>query len=179
MLENTTNCSSLRKREKNLKIAIVGPSKVGKDLVGQHMYWLINKEERESHVRYASASTIMLPLVAAGLGISKEEAWDTRHSAWKKWFDWANAYRKNDPTVIVRYCMDEYDIVTGFRDGEEISISREKGILDLVIYMRSDRVPSDPTLVVKEDDCDITITNNGSIEELKDKVKRLVSALNI
>lgn len=121
----------------------------------------------------------MLPLVAEARGESPEKAWAERHANREWWYLFCNEYRKNDPARIVKDCLKHSDIICGVRDGFELKAAVDQKLIDLTIWVHSPRVRVDSTVTYQEKDCDLTIDNSGSIEDLYRKLERLAISLGI
>ncbi len=148
------------------RIAIVGRGRAGKDVSGA---WF----GANTPLRYVgSTSNVVCPLIARELGISAEEAWLDRHNNRMFWYNWCNEYRKDDPAKIAKVCLENGDIVVGLRDWREIEAIKELHIVDLVIWIERN-VPEDPTMTYGPEYADIVINNNGTIEELYEKLWNL------
>lgn len=151
------------------KLAILGNGRAGKDTCGA---WL----GTHTLLRYVgSTSQVICPLIAKELGISEQEAWDTRHQNRKFWYDFANKYRIDDPTKLAKHCLKTGDMVVGLRDKVELQACKDAGLFDLIIWVERDTAVADPTVTFCRSDCDIIVENSGSFDELYHRLARLVS----
>jgi len=154
------------------RLAILGYGRAGKDEAGR---WL----GEHTDLRYAgSTSQVVCPLIAKDLGISEQEAWDTRHQNRIYWKDWCNNYGADDPAKLARYCLYRGDIVVGLRDKVELAAIKAEGLIDLYIWI-DHNVPVDPTVTFTVDDCDIVIRNHGTPGQLHEKLGRLAIAMGL
>lgn len=157
---------------KNLKLAILGNGRAGKDTCGA---WF----GEHTNLKYVgSTSEVVCPLIAQELGISPEEAWNSRHNNRQFWYEWCNEYRKEDPAKLAKYCLSRGDMVVGLRDKIELYACKEEDLFDLIIWVDRD-VPEDKTVTFSREDCDIMISNRGSFEELYGKLARLAKSLGL
>lgn len=148
------------------KLMIVGYGRAGKDTAGEYL-------GTHSLLRYnGSTSNIVCPLIAEALGISPEEAWRTRHENRQFWYEWSNEYRKDDPAKLIKKSLEQADLVIGVRDMREIKAAREQKLVNLIIWVDSNRVPKDPTVGFTKDDADLIIQNNDDIDSFYDKLER-------
>lgn len=160
--------------KRNLKIAILGLGRVGKDTAGAYI-------GNHSSLRYmGSTSNIICPIIAKHLGISEKEAWTTRHDGDNRmfWYNFCNEYRRDDPTKLARISLEVSDMVVGLRDKREFDACKEAGLFDLTIWINRDVAP-DPTVTFRREDCDVIIDNTGSFEQYYHKLDRLIKVLNI
>jgi hypothetical protein len=148
-------------------VALLGWGRAGKDEAG---IWL----GKNTALRYVgSSSNVACPMIAAELGITEEEAWNTRHQNRAFWKDWADKYRGDDGSKLCRAILEKGDIVVGLRDKFELDCCKREGLLDIIVWI--DRpVPQDFTVTFSVDDCDIVIRNHGTIEEFHQKLQRWV-----
>lgn len=137
------------------KIAIVGYGRAGKDTAGYFLSTI-------TALRYTgSMSNVVCPLIAKEKGISAEEAWSKRHAERDYWKNWCDEYRKDDPTKIIRACLDVADIVVGVRGDLELYTAQASGLIHTTVWIGNPRVKVDPTVDFVEEDCDLTIYNDG------------------
>ena len=113
-----------------------------------------------------------------GRVVTEEEAYKNRHMDRMKWYTYMNQYREGDPSRLIRDCLEHSDIVCGVRDGKELTASKEKGLLDLIIWVNRD-VPNDPTVTYTRDDCDIVVDNTSTLEAYYQKLARLMKSLGL
>jgi hypothetical protein len=91
-----------------------------------------------------------------------------RRSEWQ-----AAIKRYNQPLDrLTKEIFAVHDIYVGIRDREEFLASRHHA--DLSIWVDADlRSPSDDPMTIRREDCDISIDNNGTKEDLNRKLDRL------
>ena len=136
-------------------IAFCGHGRSGKDLAAK---WLSSTYG----VRYVgSVSYAVSPLIAVSLGVSREEAFENPHDDRMYWFEWCNALRRDDPSLLVKLTLAENDMVAGIRGDVELHACKSQGVVDLVIWVDNPRVEIDPTVEFSADDCDLVIRNTG------------------
>jgi hypothetical protein len=153
-------------------LAIVGHGRAGKDTVAE---WLRDN----TILRFKGGCSFTgCQYVADKLGSSWHEAWRTRHERRMEWYHILNEYRKDDPTRLVRDCLEHSDIVCGLRDREELLGAKAKKLFDLVIWV--DRpVPIDPTVTFTVDDADLIIRNYTKFEDLYERLTHLAGVLKV
>lgn len=109
---------------------------------------------------------------------SVQACWDDR-SNWRG--QWAQIiWRYNQPDGITLYqdmVRAGNDIIVGIRNREELQACREAGLVDFALWVkRSGAGEGTASCTVSESDCDISITNDGTIDELCAKLDRLCRA---
>ncbi len=124
-----------------------------------------------------SASWQALPFIAHMIGVSEEEAWNSRHQNREFWIAACHAFRGSDYTLLVRLCLSAGDVAVGIRGRLELAAAVRTGVVDLTLWVDNPRVPKDVTVEYGPEDCDIVVTNHGSITEFYAKLHRLVRAV--
>lgn len=170
----------------NLKLAIVGHGRSGKDTAAE---WF------RDHTPLAytmSTSRILLPLVVSRLYFIDidscteenypdlfEKEWDRRHDFREFWFDTGIWARRFDPAFLARAAVARgQDIVVGIRDGAEIRTTRSEGLVDLVLWIDRD-VPPDPTLTYGVEEADVVIPNRWGLDAFHGRLRRLARSLGL
>jgi len=152
-------------------IAFCGHGRSGKDLAAK---WLSGTYG----VRYVgSVSHAVSPLIAESLGMSREEAFESRHDDRMYWFEWCNALRRDDPALLVKLTLAENDMVAGIRGDVELHACKAQGVIDLAIWVDNPRVEKDPTVEFSVDDCDLVIRNSGGRLSYFNRLKLLCDYL--
>jgi hypothetical protein len=153
-------------------LAVVGKGRAGKDTSAE---WL-----RDNTVlRFdGGCSWHGREIVAEKLGISVEEAWQTRHDRRMEWYRILCEFRQNDPARLVKRCLVNNHVVCGVRDGVEMRAAIDEGLIDLVIWIER-AVPDDPTLTFGPEVADVIIDNNGTLKGLYRRLFRLAKIINV
>ena len=148
-------------------ILVVGHGRVGKDTACAYL-------AKITTLRFAGTTSLYLAkYVAARLGLSEQEAYRTRHQNRNLWHRVGKEVRKKDPGLLLRESLANAEIVGGIRDREEMAVCRQEHLVDLVVWIDNDRVPSDSTVKFGERDCDISVPNHWSMQELEGRLLRL------
>jgi hypothetical protein len=161
-----------------LVLAIVGYGRAGKDTASD---WL----KDHTTLRFNGGSSwharhYMAKRLSADVGreVTPDEAYTTRHENRWKWYTYMNEYRQPDWTQLVRDCLADSDIVSGVRDREELLVSKQQGLLDLIVWV--DRpVPVDPTVTFSIEDADVIVRNWGGLQEFYSRLERLARCLGV
>jgi len=155
-----------------MKILFVGHGRCGKDTACEIAADL-------TYLRNAGTfSKYLTPYVAFRLGVSEEVAYAERHQNREVWMDTGNQVRKDDPTAICRMAFANGDVSGGVRGLPEIVAIRDKRIADLIVWIDRD-VPADPTLEFGPEYADLRVSNAGTVEEFRDRLRHLFGLLGI
>lgn len=156
-----------------MKIMVCGYARHGKDQFCEYM-----------GIPFNSSSRVALDKVvwdAIGHGFAdKDECYELRGNHRSTWYNLIKAYNTPDLTRLCRDIFEENDIYCGIRDREEFLAAKQQRLFDLSIWVdASDRVPPEDSssCTLTPDDCDIVITNNGSLYDLEMKARRIAQTL--
>jgi hypothetical protein len=153
-----------------MKLAIVGPSRCGKDTAGFAL-------ARVSTLRYTGfcTSQVILPHAAIELGLSEQEAWETRHQHRPTWRRIGDDLRAHDAAHLARQVLREQDVCVGVRSRREILAAQSEGLVALTIWVDAD-VPPDETLEYGPELADIIVPNRQSLRHLEARLTRLAAS---
>lgn len=106
--------------------------------------------------------------------VSFEECFDDRHNHRAFWYDCITEFNREDKTRLGRLIYEKYDIYCGIRNAQELAALREAKVIDFTIWIdRFGMPPEDSSsMTVKPFQADHTIFNNGSLEDLQEKVDK-------
>lgn len=156
-----------------MKIMVCGYARHGKDQFCEYL-----------GIPFNSSSRVALDKViwdAIGHGFAdKDECYDLRVNHRSTWYNLIKAYNTPDLTRLCRDIFEENDIYCGIRDREEFLAAKQQRLFDLSIWVdASDRIPPEDSnsCTLTPDDCDIVITNNGSLYDLEMKARRIAQTL--
>lgn len=160
-----------------MRLALSGAGECGKDAAGD-----ILKEV--STLRYtAGTSKYAAEIVFDQWGRDRypdaEECWLDRRNHRQTWAQIIGEYNKNDPVALYRDCLKHQDILAGLRYKHEMLACKEAGLVDLWIWIDRKGLPHDSTIQYGPFECDITIDNNGTLSDLRDRLVRLSKALGV
>lgn len=156
-----------------MKIMICGHARHGKDQFCEYM-----------GLPYTSSSMVALnEVIWDAIGhrfTSKQECFDLRVNHRKVWYDLIHAYNTPDRTRLTRKIFESNDVYCGIRDREEFLAARQQNLFDISIWVdASERVDAEDnsSCTLLPSDCDIIVTNNGTLYDLESKAQRIVKAI--
>lgn len=155
---------------------ICGYARHGKDTVAdivKQRYGL--KHESSSHIAMREFLRTALYL-EYGLSYPSEEAcYEDRVNHRDKWFNIISAYNRMDKARLAKLIFRDSDIYVGIRCREEFAAARDFGLFDLSVWVKRPGMPPEPenSNTLQEQDCDLTLCNGGSIEDLLVKIPRI------
>jgi len=160
-----------------LKLFIVGHGRHGKDTAGD---FLARKLElRHTSSSHFAADKVVRPWLAEKYDLhysTLEECFEDRGNHRMEWREAIESFNKKDPSALSKAIFAEFDTYQGIRSRREFLAS--KGLASLSIWIdASERCDDDPSCDILEDDCDITVRNNGSLSAFLGRLDRLASLL--
>lgn len=159
------------------KIFVIGHGRHGKDTVGEIIQEICGLTFESSSM--FCAEHVVTPWLEK-LGItydSLDECYEDRVNHRMEWYDAIRDFNKEDESKLSAAIFNKYDMYVGIRSRVEFLAARH--LSDLSIWVEaSTRVPQvDPTCKILPTDCDIIIDNNGTEEELREKMVRLLNLI--
>ena len=159
------------------KIFVIGHGRHGKDTVGEIIQEICGLTFESSSM--FCAEHVVTPWLEK-LGItydSLDECYEDRVNHRMEWYDAIRDFNKEDESKLSAAIFNKYDMYVGIRSRVEFLAARH--LSDLSIWVEaSTRVPQiDPTCKILPTDCDIIIDNNGTEEELREKMVRLLKLI--
>lgn len=153
------------------KILICGYGQHGKDTFGEILRDLFGYKISSSSW-FACQKFIFGQMKLRGANYSTpEQCWADRHNCRSLWYNLISEYNRGDPSRLARELLAEHDVYVGMRNVEEFKACQDEGLFDLVVWVdRSKHVaPEDKSSnTITPDLCDIMVSNNDSLDELKD-----------
>lgn len=148
-----------------MKLMVCGHGTHGKDQFCEFM-----------GLTYVSSSMVALDKVVWNTlckdYFTKAECFEDRVNRRAEWHRIITEYNTPDLTRLGREILKDYDVYCGIRNKEEFHALRRASQFDLSIWIDAgDRLPPEPSdsNQMQASDCDIIITNNGTLEELQVK----------
>lgn len=161
-----------------MRLLIIGHAEHGKDTLSEEI-------SKRMSISYASSSTVACDeflldrLAEIGYEYStSEQAWDDRKNPGvrKIWFDEIEAYNRPDAAKLARLLLSKHGIYNGMRSRIEFKACQKAKLFDLVIWIEAfKRKPAESpdSMQLNRHDADIMIDNNGTEQDLADRVARL------
>lgn len=111
--------------------------------------------------------------------VNAEEYWNDRHYYRSELAAEIARYNATDPIRLYRDCLAEQDILEGVRWRREMLACREANLVDLWLWVERPGTPADPTQEFTAGECDLTIVNDGTLDDLRRKVERIAGGLGV
>lgn len=164
----------------SVKILILGKGRNGKDSVAEILKKNFDVDFSSSSMM--AAKIFIYEVLKPCLGYKTfEECYDDRHNWRDLWHQLICAYNSKDKARLAKEILKHGDVYVGMRDNAEYKESLRQGLFDAVWWVdASDRVDYDEprsSFNIDYDDSMIWIDNNGTQEELEEKVVSLYKKL--
>lgn len=135
-------------------IAIVGPSRCGKDLCADLLSELLGVR------RCPPCSSAILPFAAVELGLDLDVAWPTRHQHADVWDRVARRLRERDSVATARHALrDGGQILVGLRCRDEFLECRHQRLFRFSVWVDRPGTPLDSKLTFGPEECDAVFRN--------------------
>ena len=161
------------------KLFVIGQGRHGKDTVGE-IIQEISGLTFESSSMFCAEHVVVPWLEKLGITYdSLDECYEDRVNYRVEWYDAIRAYNKGDESRLSAAIFSKYDMYVGIRSRVEFLAARH--LSDLSIWVdASERVSQvDPTCKIIASDCDIIIDNNGTENELREKLVRFLHLISL
>lgn len=156
------------------KFLILGHGRHGKDTLAE--IW-----EEKFDMKFKSSSMVacrkvIMPVLQEKYGYETvEECYEDRINHRQEWYDLICNYNSEDGSRLCREILhdDGNDCYVGMRSKRELEASRS--LFDLIIFVdASERHPLEggKSCTITKEDADVVITNNGTLEEFREKAER-------
>ena len=164
-----------------LKLLVIGHGRHGKDTVCE-MLRDDYDYSFESSSQFCSKLFIYDQLKDKYGYSSEEQCYADRHNHRTEWYDAICNYNVPDAATLGREMFAAYDIYCGLRNKKEFHAMKNTGVFDYAIWVdRSDHLPpeSKDSMSLEQWMADVTIDNNGTLEDLKFNLDRLMCYLEV
>lgn len=161
------------------KYLILGNARHGKDTVAQ----MITDETGLSFTSssMAAAEIFIYDELKDKYGYKCfEECFEDRMNHRKEWYELIRGYNKEDNSRLAKEILKKSDMYVGMRDHREIKKCVDDGLFDLIIGVydpRKSEEPKDSFNINLFEVADIIILNNGSLEKLREVIKKITPCL--
>jgi dephospho-CoA kinase len=164
---------------KKPKLVVTGYARHGKDTVCQLL-----KEEHgftfESSSQAAGFKAVYPTLRLKYKYKTFEDCYNDRVNHRQEWFELIKAYNTPDLAKLGREILHSYDIYCGLRNMAELETMIVEGLVDCIVWvdagLRKKPEPS-TSITITRNDCDFVVDNNGTLDDLRVEVQRLVEKL--
>ena len=159
-------------------ILIVGNKRHGKTTVAEMIREISGLKFSDSSV--AASEIFIYEKLRNQYGYyNSSECFEDRKNRRAEWFNLICEYNKEDPARLAKEILRYNDIYVGMRSKKELLHCKENGLFDVVIGVYDKRKPLEDRSSFDFDvfDSDIVIHNDGSLEDLKDKVANVLIGL--
>jgi hypothetical protein len=158
-------------------LAFCGPSQAGKETAARWVAACTPLVYPGSLARY------LLPHVARREDLSEIDAWDQRHINRRIWAQAALEYTRDDPARLVRDAVARGHLIVGCSSGAALAAALAERLVDLTIWIDRVRPEQGDARAQQRDepgptfgprDCHISVDNNGSVDELYNRIGALL-----
>lgn len=162
-------------KQNNIRLLLIGHCRHGKDTVAELLkeYYGLNFISSSQ----ACADIFIYDELKEKYGYkTPEECFLDRVNHRDEWYQMICEYNKDDKAKLAKEILKYNNTYVGMRDWGEIQECLKQELFDLVIWVdASDRLPQESanSFNITKADADIIIENNGTLEELREKIKRL------
>jgi hypothetical protein len=160
---------------KKNKFLFIGHARHGKDTIAE----LLNAEFglKFSSSSQAAADIFLFDELKTKYNYeTSEQCFEDRVNHRAEWYNMICDYNVEDRARLAKGILERTDCYVGMRDRGEIDECKKQGLFDLIIWVdASERLPleSPDSFNIDKTCADISIDNNGTFQEFKDKVSRL------
>ena len=159
----------------DIRLLIVGHARHGKDTVAELLKEYYGLDFISSS--QACANIFIYDALKEKYGYqTPEECFQDRVNHRDEWYRMICDYNKEDKARLAKDILKYNNTYVGMRDWSEIQECLKQELFDLVIWVdASERLPQEDSssFNITKNDADIIIENNGTLEELKGKIKRI------
>lgn len=159
------------------KLLILGYGRHGKDTVAELIHSETKLAFQSSSV--AAAELIIYPQMKERYPNARA-CFEDRHNHRAEWYKLICEYNLLDPSRLAQEILKSYDIYVGMRSQKELEAS--KHLFDLIIWVdASGRIEPEPenSCTVRPDSAEYFLFNNGTLDDLQYRVKRLCKFINL
>jgi len=160
-----------------VKLFILGFARHGKDTVAEMLCDLVPKIKFVSSSAFVGGQAVF-PTLRDRYGYKTfTECFDDRVNHRDEWNELISAYNEADPARLARELFDKFDLYVGLRC--EVEFLHARPLADLSIWIKDPQKSPEPksSNTITESHCDLTILNDGTLEDLQVKVHRLARLL--
>lgn len=161
--------------KKKPNILIISHARWGKDQMAEYLNEFYGFTFKSSSI--AASEIFLFDIMKNKYGYNTPlECFEDRVNHRAEWKRLIDEYNKNDKARLAKEILKNSNIYVGMRDYQEIMECKKQGLFDLIIWVDSSkRLPeeSKDSFNIDITLADIIVDNNGTLEEYKEKIKRL------
>jgi len=161
---------SKNEEERRMNIMVLGYTEAGKSTAAEILAKMLN-------LKYANTSDRLIEDFAAQTDNDPDFVMQNKSKFRSQLFTYGRGRQAFDPLYPQSQQLKHANILTGLRNPNEIEAARGADMYDCIIWILRDGYDRGPTDKLSPDDADVTIENNGTISELKEKLSQLLSTL--
>jgi len=163
-----------------MKLIVTGLGQHGKDTVCEILqskgYSFRSSSDFCNHL-------VIFPVLSKRYGYKTiEECYMDRVNHREEWYDLICDFNKNDPTKLGKLIFENYDIYCGLRNVIEFNALKKSGLDIVTVWVdatiRLGITETENSITITREDCDYVINNNGSLQDLENRVESLIRILN-
>lgn len=162
-----------------MKLLIVGHARHGKDSVAAFLYQEFGLTSLASSE--AASTLFVFDSLKEKYGYSTvDECFEDRVNHRSEWYDLIFEYNAGDRAKLAKEVVRRADVYVGMRSQEELDACLEQGVFDAILGVIDRRRPQESSESMNIDiwkHVDVMIENDGTLEELREKVKSAYSYL--
>lgn len=165
----------------NKKILIIGHARHGKDTVAEFLKELVGYTYESSSE--AASRIFLYDALKDKYGYKNpQECFEDRVNHRQEWHDLIVEFNKDDKARLAKEILKNSNIYVGMRSNVEAEECFKQDLFYLVIGVYDPRKALEPETSFNIDireASDVMIINDGTLEELKEKIKNLVTLIKI
>jgi hypothetical protein len=164
------------------KLLIIGYARHGKDTVGEIL------RDEYGYKFISSSEFVGREVMWDNWGVAKytnfDEMFADRVNHRVLWMEMISAYNTPDKTKTAKTMISRgYDMYVGMRKLDELRPCQEQKVVDYVVWVDASRRHPPETgsmdITMENSNADFIIDNNGSLEDLRQAVRRFVELLGV
>lgn len=160
-----------------MKLFILGHARHGKDTFAEMLCEFVPSIQFVSSSQFVNERAVFPSLKDRYGYKTPEECFEDRMNHREEWRNLISAYNATDPARLARELFKTFDLYVGLRCSVELD--HAKPLADLALWVYDPRKPDEPreSNSIFETDCDLTILNDGTLDDLRAKAGRIARIL--
>ena len=111
---------------------------------------------------------------------TKEECFNDRHNHRKEWYDLIADFNSKDPSRLIKEVFKQTDIYCGLRSRKEFLAGKKEKIFKYSLWIDAEKRlnrENSSSMTIEKSDVDFIVCNNGTIDDLREKLSTLMTLL--